>query len=49
MAAEPGSSTRVSGTRLAFLALVVVTGLVLFFLLAPRTQVVIHPDVEVVP
>lgn len=49
MAAEPGSSTRVSGTRLAILVLVVLTGLALFFALARRTQVVIHPDVEAVP
>lgn len=49
MAAEPGSSTRVSGTRLVLLVLVVLTGLALFFALAPRTGVVIHPDVELVP
>jgi hypothetical protein len=49
MAAEPGSSTRVSGTRLAILALVVMTGLALFFALAHRTPVVIHPDVEAAP
>ncbi len=49
MAAEPGSSTRVSGTRLVLLALVVLTGLALFFAFAPRTAVVVHPDVEAVP
>jgi hypothetical protein len=49
MAAEPGSSSRVSGTRLVLLALIVLTGLVLFFVLAPRTPVMIHPEVEAVP
>jgi len=49
MAAEPGSSSRVSGTRLILLALVVLTGLVLFFVLAPRTPVMIHPEVETLP
>jgi hypothetical protein len=49
MAAEPGSSSRVSGTRLIFLALVLLTGLALFFVLAPRTPVMIHPEVETVP
>jgi hypothetical protein len=49
MAAEPGSSPRVSGTRLILLALVLLTGLALFFVLAPRTQVMIHPEVEAVP
>ena len=49
MAAEPGSSSRVSGTRLIFLALVLLTGLGLFFVLAPRTPVMIHPEVETVP
>ena len=49
MAAEPGSSSRVSGTRLILLALVVLIGLALFFVLAPRTQVMIHPEVETRP
>jgi len=49
MAAEPGSSTRVSGARLTILALVLLTGLVLFFVYARRTPVVIHPDVEATP
>jgi hypothetical protein len=49
MAAEPGSSSRVSGTRLVFLALVLLTGLALFFVLAPRTPVMIHPEVETLP
>jgi|GEM_PF-1708862 hypothetical protein len=49
MAAEPGSSTRVSGTRLALLVLVLLAGLVLFFAYARRTPVMIHPDVEAVP
>jgi len=49
MAAEPGSSSRVSGTRLILLALVVLAGLTLFFVLAPRSPVMIHPEVETVP
>jgi hypothetical protein len=49
MAAEPGSSSRVSGTRLVLLALVVLAGLTLFFVLAPGTPVMIHPEVETVP
>jgi len=49
MAAESGSSSRVSGTRLVLLALVVLTGLALFFVLAPRTPVIIHPEVETLP
>jgi len=49
MASEPGSSTRISGMRLATLALVVLTGLALFFALARRTPVVVHPDVEATP
>jgi hypothetical protein len=49
MAAEPGSSSRVSGTRLVLLALVVLAGLTLFFVLAPSTPAMIHPDVETVP
>ena len=49
MAAEPGSSSRVSGTRLVLLALVLLAGLALFFVLAPRTPVMIHPEVETLP
>ena len=49
MAAEPGSSTRVSGTRLFMLVLVILTGLALFFAFARRTPVVIHPDIEATP
>ena len=49
MAAEPGSTTRVSGTRLAILVLVLLAGLALFFAYARRTPVMIHPDVEAVP
>jgi len=35
--------------RLAILALVVLTGLALFFAFARRTPVVVHPDIEVTP
>ena len=49
MAATSGTSTRVSVPRLIFLALVLIAGLVLFFVYAHRTPVVIHPDVEVSP
>ena len=49
MAAPSGETTRVSASRLIFLALVLIAGLVLFFVLADRSPVVIHPDVEVVP
>ena len=43
MAQAPGSSTRVSMTRLLLLALVVVVGVVLFFALARRTPTLISP------
>jgi hypothetical protein len=49
MATDPGSAPRVSLARLVMLALVLLTGLVLFFALARRTPVMIHPDVEATP
>jgi hypothetical protein len=44
-----GTSTQVTMPRLIFLALVIVAGLTLFFVLAPRTQPVVLPEVEAKP
>ena len=49
MAGPPGTTHRVSSARLVALALLLVAGLVLFFVLSRRTPVVIHPEVEAVP
>ena len=49
MAGPPGSTHRVSNARLIALAIVLLAGLGLFFVLGRRTPVVIHPEVEAVP
>ena len=49
MPRNDGTSTQVTMPRLIFLALVIVAGLALFFILAPRTQPVVVPEVEVKP
>lgn len=49
MPSTPGSSTQATLPRLIFLAIVLVAGLTLFFVLAPRTQPVVVPEVEAKP